>query len=69
MGRADCIVESAEFVYIFEFKRDKSAEEALLQIENSGYAKPYSADKRKILKVGVSFDSSKRTIGEWKLET
>ena len=67
-GRADCIVETEAYVYIFEFKRDKSAEEALKQIEDMGYAKPYSADKRTLLKVGVNFNSAERTIDGWKVE-
>ena len=64
---ADCIVETDDYVYIFEFKRDKSAEEALQQIEDTGYAKPYEADKWTILKVGVNFDSKDRTIDGWKV--
>lgn len=67
-GRADCIAETADYVYLFEFKRDKSAQEALDQIEESGYAKPYAADKRKIFKIGVNFDSKERTISDWKVE-
>ncbi len=64
-GRADCIVETDDHVYIFEFKRDKSAEEALKQIEDMGYAKPYAADKRKLIKIGVNFDSKERSISGW----
>lgn len=64
-GRADCIVETADYVYIFEFKRDKSAEEALRQIEDMGYDKPYVADKRQLIKIGVNFDSSERTVNGW----
>ena len=67
LGRADCILQTADFVYIFEFKRDKSADEALQQIEEKNYAAPFAADSRTLLKVGVSFDSKKRTISEWKL--
>ena len=66
-GRADCIVETEEYVYIFEFKRDKSAEKALKQIEDMGYAKPYAADKRKLLKIGVNFDSKERSISGWEV--
>ena len=65
-GRADCIVETKNGVYIFEFKLDGSADEALLQIEEKGYARPYEADKRKIHKVGVSFSSKTGTIDDWK---
>ena len=66
-GRADCIVETEDYVYIFEFKRDKSAEEALQQIEDMGYAKPYAADQRRLLKIGVNFDSKERSINGWEV--
>ena len=64
-GRADCIVETDDYVYIFEFKRDKSAEEALKQIEDMDYAKPYVADKRTLIKIGVNFDSKERNLSGW----
>ena len=64
-GRADCIVECPDYVYVFEFKRDGSAKEALEQIEEQGYAKPYAADSRKLYKIGVNFSSSERNITEW----
>ena len=64
-GRADCIVETEEYVYIFEFKRDDTAENALAQIEEQGYAKPYEADSRKIIKIGAVFSSEERTLTEW----
>ena len=65
-GRADCIVETDAYVYIFEFKRDKSAEEALEQIEEKGYARPYAADPRKLIKIGVNFNSTEGTIDDWR---
>ena len=65
-GRADCIVETEDYVYIFEFKLDKSAEEALEQIEAKGYALPYASDTRKVFRIGVSFDSAIRNIADWK---
>ena len=67
LGRADVIVETEEYIYIFEFKRDKSAEEALAQIEEKAYDAPYAADPRKLFKVGVNFDSEKRTIDGWEV--
>ena len=66
-GRADCIVETDDHIYIFEFKRDKSAAEALAQIEDTGYAKPYAADKRTLLKIGVNFNSKERSIDGWEV--
>ena len=64
-GRADMVVETADYVYIFEFKLDGTAAEALKQIEDKGYAEPYAADSRKLFKVGVVFSSEKRNIAEW----
>ena len=67
-GRADCVVQTKDFVYLFEFKRDKSADEAMAQIEEKNYAAPFAADSRTILKVGVSFSSEEKNIVEWKVE-
>ncbi|SEH22980.1 ATP-binding protein [Selenomonas sp. KH1T6] len=64
-GRADCVLETDKFVYIFEFKVDKSAREALEQIEEKGYAAPYGADERQLFKIGVNFDSESRSLSEW----
>ncbi len=64
-GWADMIVETAERVYIFEFKLDGSAEAALQQIEEKEYAKPYLTDSRKVTKIGVAFSSQTGTIKEW----
>ena len=66
-GRVDCVVETERYVYVFEFKLDKSADEALRQIEEKGYARPYEADKRKLYKIGVSFSSATGTVEEWKV--
>ena len=65
-GRADCITETENYVYVFEFKRDKTADEALKQIEERGYAKPYAADKRQLIKIGVNFNSAEGTIDDWR---
>lgn len=65
-GRADCIIETSKGVYIFEFKLDGTADEALQQIEEKGYARPYEADNRIIRKVGVNFSSKTGTIDDWK---
>ena len=67
-GRIDCTVETDRFIYIFEFKRDDSADHALKQINDMHYADLYAADKRKLYKIGVNFDSKTRQISEWKAE-
>lgn len=65
-GRVDCLLEMKNYVYIFEFKLDGTADEALRQIEDKGYARPYADDPRKIVKIGVSFSSKTCNIEEWK---
>ncbi len=68
-GRVDCIVETPDYVYIFEFKLDGSADDALAQIEEKGYARPYAADSRKLYRIGAVFSSQTGTIAEWKVAT
>ncbi len=65
-GRADCIIETDQYVYIFEFKLDGTVGEALQQIEDRGYALPYANDARTLYKIGCSFSSETGTIEEWK---
>ena len=67
-GRADCIVETPKYVYIFEFKLDGTAAEALQQINDRGYASAYEADARTLYKIGATFSSKTGTIEEWKVE-
>ena len=69
-GRADCIVTTADSIYIFEFKLsgNGSAEDALVQIKKNGYAEQHKADEKKIVLIGSSFDEGKRTIKDWKIE-
>ena len=61
-GRVDCIVETPDYVYIFEFKLDGSAEQALQQIKDKGYARSYLTDPRKLYQIGVTFSSETGTI-------
>lgn len=65
-GRVDCILEMEKYVYIFEFKLDKSPEEALRQIEERGYARPYAVDSRQVVCIGVNFSSTTHTVEGWK---
>jgi hypothetical protein len=68
-GRADAVVQTRDTVYVFEFKLDTAGtvEDALKQIDEKGYLLPYTADGRKLVKVGVVFDTKKRTLGEWRV--
>ena len=64
----DTVVKTPQFIYVFEFKVDKPAQEALDQINSKEYALPFDAEGRKLYKVGVSFSSETRKIAEWKQE-
>ncbi len=68
IGRADAVMHMPDTVYVFELKVDKSADEALQQIDEKGYMIPYSADGKRLVKIGISFDSSQRTIADWKIK-
>ena len=69
-GRADCVLKTADTVYIFEFKLsgNGSVEEALNQIKTQKYAAPYKGSGQKIVLIGAGFDEEKRTIRDWKVE-
>ena len=67
-GRIDMVAKTKDYIYIFEFKYDKDAHAALQQIEDKGYAKPFAADKRKLIKIGVNFSRQHRCIDDWKVE-
>ena len=66
-GRIDLFIENKDYIYIIELKIDASADEALQQIEDKGYARPYVADPRKLFKIGVNFSTQTRRIEEWKI--
>ena len=67
-GRVDCVVETPKYIYIFEFKRDGSAEAALQQIKDKGYVREYAADTRTIYQIGCNFSSETGTIDGWKVK-
>ena len=67
-GRADAVVKPPKFVYVFEFKLKGTAGQALQQIEEKGYALPYAAEGRQVIKVGVEFSAEKRNVERWMVE-
>ncbi len=64
-GRIDMVIKTKDYIYVIEFKIDKSAKEALAQIDTKEYLLPFKADGRKLVKIGVNFDSKTRTIASW----
>lgn len=67
-GRIDAIIQTPDYIYIIECKLDRTAEEALRQINDSGYAEPFAMDKRRIYKIGVNFSSQTRGVEQWVIE-
>ena len=61
-GRIDAVVEMPGYLYLFEFKLDKSAEAALAQIEDKGYVAPFALGRQRVVKLGVNFSSKTRNI-------
>lgn len=64
-GRADAVVKTPDYIYVFEFKLDGTAEASLTQIDDKGYLIPYTADGRNLVKVGASFSAAERNIDRW----
>ena len=68
IGRADAVMHMPDTIYVFELKVDKSADEALAQIDEKGYMLPYHTEGKRLIKIGISFDSTQRTISDWKIK-
>ena len=64
-GRADCVIETPRYVYVFEYKLDRPAAEAMTQIGDRGYADPYVHDGRPVYAIACSFSSETGTISDW----
>ena len=61
-GRADAVVRTKDAVYVFEFKLNGSAEDALKQIDERGYLIPYTLDGKRLVKIGVNFNKETRSV-------
>ena len=66
-GRMDIVMKTKDYIYVMELKLDGTADEALRQIDDKGYAEPFKSDGRQIYKIGVSFSSETRGIEDWKI--
>ena len=71
-GRIDAVIETRKYVYIIEFKVNSSADVAIKQIQDKGYAEKYKAveyqDKTVIL-LGINFDTDKHNVTDYKAVT
>lgn len=67
-GRIDLVLQTPDYIYVMEFKLSGTAQEALQQINDKGYALPFEKDPRKLYKIGVNFSNETRNIDEWLVE-
>ena len=68
-GRADLVAEAMDHIYIFELKIRDTAVEALAQIKDKGYAKPYLLPGKTIYLIGLAFDPDTNTLTDAQVET
>ena len=61
-------MKTKDYIYVFEFKLNGTAEEAMQQIDKNGYLIPYQLDGRKLVKVGVEFSKEERDINRFIVE-
>ena len=64
-GRVDVVLRTATTLYVIELKLDKSADAALNQIDLKNYPERFALCGLPIVKVGINFDSEKRTLADW----
>jgi hypothetical protein len=67
-GRCDALVETADYLYAFEFKLDRPVSEALQQIREKGYLSAYADSPKERIGVGVSFSTAQKGIVDWAVE-
>ena len=68
IGRIDAVAQTEKYVYIFEFKLNRSSAEALKQIHDREYYQKYLGSGREIILIGAKFSTKKHNIADWKTE-
>ena len=68
IGRIDAVITMPTTVYVIELKYNKTAREALEQIDSKGYLVPYRAGDKRVVKVGLNYSPDERTINDWQTE-
>lgn len=66
-GRMDILLQTPDYIYIMELKVNKTADVALQQIEDKGYAQPFTDDPRRLFKVGINFSTRTKRFDDWKV--
>lgn len=68
-ARTDVVLETSEYIYFFELKMNRTAEEAIRQIDTRGYPRIYAEDPRTIIKIGANYSSDRNNIDSWLIAT
>ncbi len=68
-GRCDALVETQNYIYAFEFKLDKTPQEALAQVESREYLMPYAQSGKTRIGVGVNFSTQLKGVEKWVVKT
>ena len=66
-GRIDVMIQTPDYIYVLELKINHTAAVALQQIEEKGYALPFSSDPRQLFKIGINFSTDTKLIDDWKI--
>lgn len=67
-GRIDIMMETDDTIYVMELKFNKSAEEALAQIDAKHYADAFKMSGKKVVKIGLNFSVKDEVNSlEWKI--
>ena len=66
-GRMDILMQTSSDIYIMELKINQTADIALQQIEDKGYALPFANDPRRLYKIGINFSTETCRIDDWKI--
>ena len=67
-GRVDIVLRTKTTLYVMELKLDKSAGEAMEQIDLKNYPERFALCGLPVVKVAVNFDSESGTLGDWMIE-
>ena len=67
-GRVDMVVRTPSTLYVVELKIDGTADAAMNQIDLREYPERFALCGLPVVKVGITFDTEKRTIREWTIE-
>ena len=67
-GRIDAIIQTKNNIFIFEFKMDKTAIEALEQIKQKSYYERFISQNKPIILIGANFNTNIKNIDDYIVE-